>query len=137
MERLTRPDLKETCYDPWELCGMDHYCAKNGNDEGGCYHGCHIVKMYKKLAEYEDLEDQGKILKPKCKPGDIVFAINKSNHTISEFVVGSISYDTNHMFHYVFYEPKSGICKGGFLEYEIGYTVFLTREEALRALGRE
>lgn len=59
MERLTFDDLNKVCYDPWELCGMDSYCKKGCHEEGGCAKGCHILKMYRKLAEYEDMEEQG------------------------------------------------------------------------------
>ena len=60
MERLTKSNLNKVCYDPWELCGMDQYCSRGIHDEGGCTKGCHILKMYKKLAEYEDAEEQKK-----------------------------------------------------------------------------
>lgn len=63
MDRLTKNDLNEVCYDPWELCGMDNHCTKDCHEEGGCTKGCHILKMYRKLAEYEDLEEQGLLLK--------------------------------------------------------------------------
>lgn len=59
MERLTKNDIRKVCYDPWELCGMDKYCNKGTHEEGGCAKGCHIVKMYIKLAEYEDEEENG------------------------------------------------------------------------------
>lgn len=73
MERLTVNDLNKVCYDPWELCGMDNYCKKGCHEEGGCTKGCHILKMYRKLAEYEDLEEQGKLLKLPCAVGDAVY----------------------------------------------------------------
>ncbi len=57
MGRLTVNDLNEVCYDPWELCGMDVFCKKDCYKEGGCRNGCHIIKMYRKLAEYEDFEE--------------------------------------------------------------------------------
>lgn len=75
MERLTVNDLNKVCYDPWELCGMDNYCKKGCHEEGGCTKGCHILKMYRKLAEYEDLEEQGKLLKLPAAIGDEVFFV--------------------------------------------------------------
>lgn len=58
MERLTVNDLNKVCYDPWELCGMDRYCTKGCHEEGGCTKRCEVLKMYWKLAGYEDLEEQ-------------------------------------------------------------------------------
>jgi len=82
MERLTVSDLNNVCYDPWELCGMDDSCTKGSNDEGGCYEGCNIQKMYRKLAKYEDLEEQGLI--PPCKVGDPVYFIpSKVNYSLN------------------------------------------------------
>lgn len=59
--RLTAKNWNRVGYDPWELCGMDKYCTKGCHEEGGCARGCHIVKMYLKLAAYEDLEEQGRL----------------------------------------------------------------------------
>ena len=58
MSRLTKDDLNKVCSDPWEICGMDKHCTKGCHEEGGCTGGCHILKMYRKLAKYEDLEEQ-------------------------------------------------------------------------------
>lgn len=76
MDRLTVNDLNKVCYDPWELCGMDNYCKKGCHEEGGCTKGCHILKMYRKLAEYEDLEEQGRLLKLPVSIGDTVYEIS-------------------------------------------------------------
>lgn len=75
MDRLTVSDLNKVCYDPWELCGMDSYCKKGCHEEGGCTKGCHILKMYRKLAEYEDLEEQGRLLRLPCAVGDAVYVL--------------------------------------------------------------
>lgn len=58
MERLTVNDLNKVCYDPWELCGMESYCTKGCHEEGGCAKGCKVLKIYRKLSEYEDLEER-------------------------------------------------------------------------------
>ena len=67
MERLTKDDLNKVCYDPWEICGMDKHCTKGCHEEGGCTGGCHILKMVRKLADYEDLEEQGLLVRKKGK----------------------------------------------------------------------
>lgn len=80
MERLTVNDLNKVCYDPWELCGMDNYCKKGCHEELGCTKGCHILKMYRKLAEYEDLEEQGRLLKLPCAVWDKYYRIDDGTY---------------------------------------------------------
>lgn len=58
MERLT-----ERCWrnlDPWECCGQDDYCKRTSHETGGCFKGCIVPKIYRKLAKYEDAEEQPK-----------------------------------------------------------------------------
>lgn len=93
MERLTKSDLNKVCYDPWKLCGMDQYCSKGVQDEGGCANGCHILKMYKKLAEYEDTEEHGLLLRLPCKVGDTVYVIANCGH-VNKKLDGTL-YDLN------------------------------------------
>lgn len=81
MERLTLEDLKSVCYDPWELCGMGDYCTNGCHEEGGCTKDCHILKIYRKLAEYEDLEEKGKLLKLPCAIGDKLYILTDDSPT--------------------------------------------------------
>ena len=46
-----------------------------------------IAQCLNKLQEYEDLEEQGKLLKLPCAMGNTVYEINKMNGIISEFTV--------------------------------------------------
>lgn len=125
MERLTDKDLLQTIYDPWELCGMDGVCTKGCHDEDGCTKGCYILKMYHKLADYEDLEEQGKLIKLPCKVGDTVYII-KNDEIIKDKVEDcdiwsirdgiKLRIQLQHYNDYVFGE--------------LGKTVFLDRKEA-------
>ena len=47
---------------------------------GGHGSGLPGKDCYTKLAEYEDLEEQGKLLKLPCKVGDTVYVITKCEH---------------------------------------------------------
>lgn len=87
------------------------------------------------LAGYEDLKEQGKLLKPKCLPGDYVWEINKKRNIISEYEVSSIRYGINKTFRYM-WTLRDGIYGDleGFMDDEVGKTVFLTREAAKAAL---
>lgn len=136
MERLTADDLKRTGYDPWELCGMDHYCTKGCHEEGGCTKGCHILKLYKKLAEYEDLEEQAKLMRLPCAVGDTVYIASRRLGEIIPLEVCKISI--------LLRGGKTAVqlkCTNrnsyGFSHYsaeEIGKNVFLTPEKAKAAL---
>ncbi len=94
MERLTKNDLNKVCYDPWEICGMDKHCTKGCYDEGGCTKGCHILKIHRKLAEYEDAEEQGLLLRLPCKVGDTVYLVDFEEKAYDEATVWSIEIDT-------------------------------------------
>ena len=71
MERLT-----EKCWrnlDPWETCGQDKFCTRRCHDKGGCANGCRVPKLYRKLADYEDAEEQGLLLRLPCKEDDVAW----------------------------------------------------------------
>ena len=133
MSRLT-----DRCWrnlDPWECCGQNFHCSRKLNDDGGCINGCIVPKLYKHLAEYEDLEEQGLLLKLPCKVGDTVYSITRD--FISEYNIRNfICYDNGN----IFFDWKcvKGIYLNikGFHIDDIGKTVFLTKEAAEKALER-
>lgn len=130
MERLTKSDLNKVCYDPWELCGMDQYCSKGVQDEGGCANGCHILKMYKKLAEYEDTEEHGLLLRLPCKVGDTVYEPRPDRGFISVYEITLITISGTNIFYK--WMLVDGIYSNldGFSNDKIGKTVFLNRKDA-------
>lgn len=71
MERLTDKFWRN--FDPWECCGQDKYCKRGLDEEGGCINGCKVPKLYRRLAEYEDAEEQG--LLPRFHLGDEFWAL--------------------------------------------------------------
>lgn len=76
MERLTENVLGNI---QLKACGNDfckETCAEH-DEEKSC-DNCPIQKAFEKLADYEDLEEQGKLLKLPCAVGDTVWFI-KSN----------------------------------------------------------
>ena len=133
MERLTFNDLNKVAYDPWELCGMDKHCTKCCHEDGGCAKGCHILKMYRKLAEYEDMEEQGRLVKLPCKVGDMVYEPRSDRDFISEYEIKMITIASRIRFKWT---AKTGIYGNldGFYINDIGSTIFLTREEAEQKL---
>lgn len=85
---------------------------------------CPIQNVIDKLAEYEDLEEQGLLIRLPCKVGDIVYT--KCSWGIEKGVVGSIEIIADRIF--------VNNIHGGMIG-EIN-NIFLTREEAEAALER-
>lgn len=94
-----------------------------------------IWKVIEKLAQYEDLEEQGLLLKPKCKPGDTVYEINPKRNLIYEHEITSANYEISKTFYYTCLQ-RDGIASNlhGFFEKNIGETVFLTQADAAARL---
>lgn len=146
MERLTMEYCGE--YVPKELCSIDRfggaddcdlcceYCKATKEGDEDCT-GCAINQCFNKLGKYENLEEQGKLLKLKCLPGDYVWEINRERNIISEYEVASIRYGINKTFHYM-WALRDGIYGNldGFGDNDIGKTVFLTKSEAETALQK-
>lgn len=78
-----------------------------------------INTAVKRLSDLEDLEEQGKLLKPPCAVGDTVYAIFGGE--ISEQIVRGILFRENK----ILAQAKNGSILG-----EFGEDVFLTKEEA-------
>lgn len=101
----------------------------------GC-RNCYIQQVFKKLADYEDLEEQGLLVRLPCKVGTEVFCFfpGDSHYTkcqikkieICPSIFGNICY---------FAEPvgKRGCCCRYF-DNEFGKFLFLTLEEAEKKL---
>lgn len=101
--------------------------------------GCCSFERYRKLAYYEDMEEQGRLLILPCKVGDTVFELvpeycdRRGKDMCNEYCDG---WDTN----CPDYEGETDICARKFCEsmlFKIGKTVFLTSEEAEAALINE
>ena len=90
--------------------------------------------VLKKLCDYEDLEEQGLLVRLPCKVGDTVYV--PTRNFVSELRITLVSVDTNDMAMYFSWLLNSGIYPNlnGLYGYELGKTVFLTREEAEKKL---
>ena len=123
MERLTARDSFGTPYYPYcdNVKGCGGYCAQ-----------CNFeTKTMDKLAEYEDLEEQGLLMRLPCKVGDVLYAVDGNNIQILEaqndiaLVSGELClFAENERFaDYVCYK-------------DIGRTVFFTKAEAEQKLKK-
>lgn len=122
MDRLTERE-------PYWLGEEFWTSAKEPDDE-------EIENVYAKLKEYEDLEEQGLLLRLPCKVGDTVYEVQKLRKRIQPYTIISIHISRCSVLIGWVIEDDEGIYSNtnGFCDYAIGKTVFLTKEEAERAL---
>lgn len=136
MSRLT---FKHSVFssDCWEIKEVgNELCNETCSRMDDC-EKCPIAKAIDKLAEYEDLEEQGLLLRLPCKVGDTLYIIEPRfyNYEKHEGVQKGIckGYELNDRYGWV---VKVELEKGGkntlyFYNFsKFGKTVFLTREEA-------
>lgn len=132
MERLTM----EYCgdYVPRELCSIDRLggaddcdlCCEYCKATEDCTE-CVIGKCFNKLGEYEDLEEQGKLLKLRCAVGDTVY-VKMQFGGYAEAEVRGFTYFLTWGFCIVV--TSKSFDKQNIPLSEFGKTVFLTKEEA-------
>ena len=128
MERLTARDEQGFAHYP--------YCFEkcNGDAVGIKCQTCDFEeKICNKLAEYEDLEEQGLLLKLPCKVGTQVFIIN--HYWIDEgFICGIAEADDIDCFCFKVYEDPDTYTLIAIDDFEKGW--FLTEQEAQTALEK-
>ena len=140
MSRLTcKYDVDNVLRD---MCTFDRESNVDADDCLTCFEYCNnkdmncekcaIQKAFDKLAEYEDLEEEGLLLKLPCKIGDTVYQLINSH--IYEYKVIGICFDIfqNKWMYEVAYqiglEWFKTMCD--FDAFGKSKTVFLTKEEA-------
>lgn len=140
MERLTKRIEDENTLltevgDTACKCFCDNYTLS------GCWE-CPVGKAIEKLADYEDAEEQGLLVRLPCKVGDTVWSNDfgyPESYEIKAFSYGycdsyvepGIGIEDEIIF---YYENYTGSITGAFPTSEIGKTIFLTREEAVNKL---
>ena len=135
MERLTR--IAETGDAYYPKCFEKPCCGWKGCLDSECEL---LSEACKKLAEYEQLEEQGLLVRLPIKIGDMVrdndFGYPES-YEIKAFSYGYCdSYVESDIEDEIifYYENYSSSITGAFPMSELGKTVFLTREEAEKKL---
>ena len=129
MKRLTfRTDMGDDL--------LDAIAFINPDDAGGMYnlrdigeYGSNelLLEIANRLAEYEDMEEQGLLVRVPCKVGDTIYRCGDPIKKIYEWQIAYVEvYDDET----VFVDDSDNT----FVEADIGKTVFLTREEAEKAL---
>lgn len=105
--------------------------------ESACEPDCEeIDAVYRKLKEYEDLEESGNLLRLPCKIGDTVYAVGVLGcETVEEYKVIRVDYHSNlatgrsefYIEALLTSDPRADI---GFYDKEFGKNVFLTKSTA-------
>lgn len=139
MERLTKPDWNKSCYDACELCGMYKHCTRCEYEDGGCCRDCHILDMHRKLAEYENEEEQGLLIRMPCKLGETLFCIlyERGSDEIIEVEVKEISIGYYLSEKLITIKAENKMRRGlmyQFQEDDFGVILFRSREEAEKKL---
>ena len=132
MKRLTDKNTAGTyfypkCFEKCDGLGASRKCDK-----------CEIAtSICEKLGKYEDLDEQGRLVKLPCKVGDTVWDNDFGRpcaYTITAFSFGECEeyickpVTTKEVVFY--YENSRGSITGSFAESEIGKSVFLNKSEA-------
>lgn len=144
MERLTSRDEFGNAYHPY--CFREDTC--NGEGSSAKCSGCKLVTdVCSKLADYEDLEEQGLLLRLPCRIGDDVYQIpskvnydlnvlngHERNNRVYHQKVSKIVLDGEHWYLECDKDREYGtgrICLDTFF----GETWFLSKEEAEQKLA--
>ena len=103
-----------------------------------CYRQCYKMtrwaeKAKEKLAEYETAEEEGRLVVLPCKVGDTVYLIDDIDCVFErESIVTEIEIDKDGAT--IMIQDEIPICSSGYNLSDFGEIVFLTREEAEKAL---
>lgn len=93
-----------------------------------------IKEVCDKLADYEDLEEQGRLLKLPCKVGDKIYSIYRCfDDGVQELIVKGIhmhSYTPTKTILSIEFESDDQRCCGKLRAEELGRTLFLAKGEA-------
>ena len=100
-----------------------------------------MAELREKLKHYEDAEDQGLLLRTKCRLGDIVYALwsvpTKSKYVVYPAEVKGINLLSTNARKMLMYKLEPVAFRGRYNKYyddDFGKLVFMTEEEAEKAL---
>lgn len=103
--------------------------------------------MFKKLADYEDLEEQGLLVRLPCKVGDTVWVVTSpinvfdydkydgdAEYEVYESFLSSVSYYASGEQFRIYAKVTNSFIAAYFRECDFGKSIFFTREEAEKKL---
>lgn len=105
------------------------------------------IKASEKLAEYEDLEEQGLLVRVPCKVGDTVWVVTSpinvfdydkydgdAEYEVYESFLSSVSYYASGEQFRIYAKVTNSFIAAYFRECDFGKSIFFTREEAEKKL---
>lgn len=142
MERLTKWEDDSITYNEKREFECSEYCDSCSHGAGNCKT---VENMIKKLATYEDLEEQGLLVRLPCKVGDTVWVVTSpinvfdeydgaAEYEVYESYLSSVTYYTCGEQFRINAKVTNSFIVEYFRECDFGKTVFLTREEAEKKL---
>lgn len=134
MERLTERKYGEIVSVKSEETGIScsSFCNNCSQGTGNCKY---VKEMVEKLAEYEDLEEQGKLLKIPCKVGDEIFIPIDFQGKVHRGVIIGVEYSKiRKSFVAVVRTDDDFLCYEKFEDF--GKNVFLNKTEAENELKK-
>lgn len=134
MERLTKRDFSRITYNERRSIMCSSYCDNCSKGTGDCNT---MKKMINRLAELEDLEEQGLLVRLPCKVGDTVYRVNAgAKQPIIPMTVSEIHFLCYKNERAVRFDAigKEDMGESCYRLEDIGRIVFLTHEEAERKL---
>lgn len=136
-ERLTKREKNGLAYFP--MC-FTPPCNGEGCKDENCIF---ISDVCEQLAEYEELEEQGRLLRLPCKVGDTVYVVTSPFNVfddieydenmkdeVYESYVSSVSFYESGEQYRIYAKATNHFIGVYFRECDFGKTVFLTKEEA-------
>ena len=132
MAKLTKRVGENITYNQERKIECSVYCDECSQGTANCKT---VREMVKKLADYEDAEEQRLFLRLPCKVGDTIFYLNRKlilEYKVTGFAVDRTGAWLVYVEHYA--DKKDKTYGYNFDVGKIGKTVFLTKEEAEQAL---
>lgn len=126
--------------DDCELCYENCKAMREGNDDCS---GCVVDKCFDKLGKYEDLEEQGKLMKLPCAVGDTVYRINKGAKepiiSMTVLEIGTITTKTGDLVIQIKCRDNADKGETYYFNSDFGKNVFFSEKasENLKVLKRE
>ena len=142
MERLTRISEIGNAYYP--KCFEEPCCGMGECLDDNC---SLMLDACKKLAEYEQLEEQGLLVRLPCKVGDTVWVVTSpinvfgydeydgdAEYEVYESFLSSVSYYASGEQFRIYAKVTNSFIAAYFRECDFGESIFLTREDAEKKL---
>ena len=108
---------------------------------------CELEKVLEKLADYEDLEEQGLLVRLPCKVGDTVWVVTSpinvfdydkydgdAEYEVYESFLSSVSYYASGEQFRIYAKVTNSFIAAYFRECDFGESIFFTRKEAEKKL---